>query len=135
MTPEELRAGLDAWIGREGEPSLARDAVNPAMIRHWCDAVGDENPVYTDRKFAAKSDDSGSSGQGVAAGELRIRRGSAGRALRPPPGPMCPHCQSLDWDAIVSAGRGHVFSFVVAHHPPVPPFSYPNAIALIELDE
>jgi uncharacterized OB-fold protein len=28
-----------------------------------------------------------------------------------------------------------VFSFVVAHHPPVPPFSYPNAIALIELDE
>ena len=48
---------------------------------------------------------------------------------------MCPHCQSLDWDTIVSAGRGHVFSFVVAHHPPVPPFSYPNAIALVELDE
>src|SRR6266850_3997718 len=55
MSPEELRAGLDAWIGREGEPSAARDAVNPAMIRHWCDAVGDENPVYTDPDFAAKS--------------------------------------------------------------------------------
>jgi len=25
------------------------------MIRHWCDAVGDGNPVYTDREFAAKS--------------------------------------------------------------------------------
>jgi uncharacterized OB-fold protein/acyl dehydratase len=276
MTPEELRAGLDAWIGREGDASVARDAVNPAMIRHWCDAVGDDNPVYTDREFAAKSVHGGivapptmlqawtmaglrppaptsdrpspigavmrlldaagytsvvatncrqeyrryvregdllsvttriakvsdekqtalgagrfvdeemiyrdaageevarmtfrilkfkppaapagvaapSAGakprrrprpaqshdnaffwRGVAAGELRIQRCASCKALRHPPGPMCPHCQSLDWDTIVSAGRGHVFSFVVAHHPPVPPFSYPNAIVLIELDE
>ncbi len=48
---------------------------------------------------------------------------------------MCPRCQSLDWDTVSASGRGHVYSFVVAHHPPVPPFSYPNAIALIELDE
>ena len=47
----------------------------------------------------------------------------------------CPRCQSLEWDTIVSQGRGHVYSFVIAHHPPVPPFAYPNAIALIELDE
>lgn len=276
MTPDELRARIDAWIGREGEPSVARDAVNPAMIRHWCDAVGDENPVYTDREFAKKSLHGGivapptmlqawtmaglrppapesggpspigevmrlldaagytsvvatncrqeyrrylregdllsvatriarvsdekktalglgrfvdeemiyrdASGEevarmtfrilkfkppaaavaetapapavparrrprpaqshdnaffweGVARGELRIQRCTGCQALRHPPGPMCPHCQSLDWDAVVSAGRGSVFSFVVAHHPPVPPFSYPNAIALIELDE
>jgi len=25
------------------------------MIRHWCDAMGDHNPVYTDPEFAAKS--------------------------------------------------------------------------------
>ena len=25
------------------------------MIRHWCDAVGDTNPVYTDPDAAAKS--------------------------------------------------------------------------------
>src|SRR6266404_4223871 len=55
MTSDELRASLDAWIGRDGAPQAARDAVNPAMIRHWCDAVGDENPVYTDPDFAAKS--------------------------------------------------------------------------------
>jgi uncharacterized OB-fold protein len=245
--------------------------VNPAMIRHWCDAVGDENPVYTDREFAAKSvhgaivapptmlqawtmaglrppapasdgpsplgevmrllDAAGYTSvvatncrqeyrrylregdwlscttriakvseekktalgagrfideemiyrdaagdevarmtfrilkfkppaaapaqspparrrprpaqshdneffwQGVAAGELRIQRCTGCQALRHPPGPMCPHCQSLAWDTILSQGRGHVFSYVVAHHPPVPPFSYPNAIALIELDE
>ena len=272
MTPEELRSGLDAWIGREGAPQAARDAVNPAMIRHWCDAVGDANPVYTDPDFAAKSvhgalvapptmlqawtmaglrppapasdaagpltevmrlldaagytsvvatncrqeykrylregdrlsvttriarvsdekktalgigrfvdeemiyrdaagdevarmtfrllkfkppaasapatakpaarrprpaqsHDNAFFWEGVAAGELRIQRCTQCKALRHPPGPMCPHCQSLEWDTILSAGRGSVFSYVVAHHPPVPPFAYPNAIALIELDE
>src|SRR5262245_11583076 len=55
MTAQELRTRLDAWIGREGAPVAARDVVNAAMIRHWCDAVGDANPVYTDRDFAAKS--------------------------------------------------------------------------------
>jgi hypothetical protein len=73
--------------------------------------------------------------EGVAAGELRIQRCTGCNALRHPPGPMCPHCQSLDWDAITASGRGRVFSFVVAHHPPVPPFTYPNAIALVQLDE
>jgi acyl dehydratase len=34
---------------------VARDAVNTAMIRHWCDAMTDANPVYTDPDFAAKS--------------------------------------------------------------------------------
>jgi hypothetical protein len=279
MMREDLRAALDAWIGREGEPVAARDAVNPAMIRHWCDAVGDRNPVYTDPEFAAKSvhgaivapptmlqawsmaglrppepeaappapfsevmrlldaagytsvvatncrqeyrrylregdlvhvttrvakvsdekttalgvgrfvdeemiyrdgageevarmtfrllkfkpptagvaapvapptpratpparrprpaqsPDNAFFWQGVAAGELRIQRCTACRALRHPPGPMCPRCHSLDWDHLAASGRGHVYSFVVAHHPPVPPFSYPNAIALIELDE
>jgi uncharacterized protein len=278
VTPEELRAGLDAWIGREGEPQVARDVVNPAMIRHWCDAVGDRNPVYTEPEFAAKSvhgaivapptmlqawtmaglrppepaptrpapvsqvmrlldaagytsvvatncrqeyrrylregdllsvttrvakvsdekktalgvgrfvdeemtyrdaageevarmtfrllkfvpptarpgvaapqsapakkearrprpaqsQDNAFFWEGVAAGELRIQRCTGCKQLRHPPGPMCPRCHSLDWDAIVSSGRGHVFSFVIAHHPPVPPFPYPNPIALIELDE
>src|SRR5262245_39139999 len=36
-------------------PSTGRDPVNQPMIRHWCDAVGDRNPVYTDPEFAASS--------------------------------------------------------------------------------
>jgi uncharacterized protein len=270
MTSDELRASLDAWTLREGDPVPARDPVNAAMIRHWCDAVGDGNPVYTDRDFAAKSvhgalvapptmlqawtmrgllppetaaselapfsevmrllDAAGytsvvatncrqeynrylregdllsvttrvakvsdekktalgagrfvdeemiyrdAAGEvvarmtfrllkfvppaarpaaapvrrrprpaqspdnaffwaGVAAGELRIQRCASCQALHHPPGAMCPRCHSLELDWIAASGRGHVYSFVVAHHPPVPPFSYPNAIALIELDE
>jgi len=275
VNTDELRERLDRWIGRESDALVARDPVNAPMIHHWCDAVGDRNPVYTDPAFAARSvhgrivapptmlqawtmpglrprehappgpsplaevlrllDAAGYTSvvatncrqeyrrylrdgdlvqvtarvavvsdekqtalgagrfvdeemtyrdaageevarmtfrilkfkpperraeaagakpavprrrprpaqtrdnaffwEGVAAGELRIQRCSGCKALRHPPGPMCPHCQSLDWDAIKASGRGRVFSFVVAHHPPVPPFAYPNAIALIELDE
>ncbi|MFN2543068.1 MAG: OB-fold domain-containing protein [Actinomycetota bacterium] len=35
-----------------GEPIVARDVVNEAMIRHWCDAIGDGNPIYTDADAA-----------------------------------------------------------------------------------
>jgi hypothetical protein len=38
-------------------------------------------------------------------------------------------------EAIEAAGRGTVHSFVVFHHPPVPPFVYPNVIVLVELAE
>ena len=46
---------LQAFVGRSGTPNIARDPVNEAMIRHWCDAMGDENPVYTDPAFASTS--------------------------------------------------------------------------------
>ncbi|MEY2566858.1 MAG: 3-oxo-4,17-pregnadiene-20-carboxyl-CoA hydratase alpha subunit [Actinomycetota bacterium] len=47
---------LQRFVGQvSGEPMPARDAVNQAMIRHWCDAIGDANPVYTDPAAAATS--------------------------------------------------------------------------------
>ena len=55
MSADPLREQLDACCGRESEPLVARDPVNQPMIRHWCDAVGDRNPCYTDPAFAAKS--------------------------------------------------------------------------------
>src|SRR5215467_8326012 len=47
---------LQRFVGRPASPPhRARDPVNQPMIRHWCDAVGDANPVYTDREAAAAS--------------------------------------------------------------------------------
>ena len=46
---------LRASIGVAGKPFAARDAVNQAMIRHWCDAMEDHNPVYCDADYAAGS--------------------------------------------------------------------------------
>ncbi len=51
--PEELfrypdhSAALAALAGQSsGAPVLSPDAVNLAMIRHWVEAMGDENPAY-----------------------------------------------------------------------------------------
>jgi uncharacterized OB-fold protein/acyl dehydratase len=38
-----------------GEPEHGADPVNQPMIRHWVEAVGDENPVYTQPEAAEKS--------------------------------------------------------------------------------
>lgn len=253
------------------EPTLARDPVNLAMIRHWCDAVDDRNPVYTDPDFARRSLHGGivapptmlqawtmrglrprptqappgpqarlfelldragftsvvatdcsqeyrrylrpgdelsvsmqiesvsseketalgpghfvtqrlvyrdQAGEEVALMRFRMLKfrprarpeaaqpGRAGRRPRPgithdnrffweglrqgrlllqrcagcgklrhPPGPMCPACHSLEHETLEASGRGRVYSWVVVHHPPVPPFEYPNPIALVELEE
>ena len=39
----------------ESSPRPARDPVNLPMIRHWAEAIGDANPVYTDAEAAARS--------------------------------------------------------------------------------
>ena len=46
---------LREYIGKTGPECGTRDDVNQPMIRHWCDAMTDRNPVYTDREFAATS--------------------------------------------------------------------------------
>lgn len=48
-----LAGRLQSFVGRPtGPPYRARDAVNQPMIRHWCDAIGDANPIYTDAEAA-----------------------------------------------------------------------------------
>jgi uncharacterized OB-fold protein/acyl dehydratase len=274
LPPDELQKKLETFAGQQvGQPTKARDAVNQPMIRHWCDAVDDRNPIYTDPEFASRSsfggivapptmlqawtmrglrppekpaepgpqmrlfqllDDAGFTSvvatnctqeyarylvpgdeltvtmeiesvseekhtalgighfitqrmvyrdqnedevavmrfrllkfkpgtgrgaapgkaaasrprpkpgithdnaffwDGVQEGKLLIQRCTGCQQLRHPPGPMCPGCQSLDWDTVEASGRGTVYSFVVMHHPPVPPFDHPNPIGLIALEE
>ena len=55
-TTDSLLVRLREFEGKlAGEPIVARDEVNAAMIRHWCDAIGDRNPIYTDPDAAARS--------------------------------------------------------------------------------
>jgi uncharacterized OB-fold protein/acyl dehydratase len=72
---------------------------------------------------------------GVKRQELLIQRCAGCGKLRHPPRPMCPSCQSLEWTAVTASGRGTVYSFVVIHHPPFPPFDYPHVVAVVELAE
>jgi 3-oxo-4,17-pregnadiene-20-carboxyl-CoA hydratase alpha subunit len=73
--------------------------------------------------------------EGVEADELRIERCVSCGKLRHPPRPMCPYCQSLKRDHVVSTGRGEVYSFVVHHRPEVPGRDHPFAVLLVELEE
>ena len=73
--------------------------------------------------------------EGFAAGELRIQRCTACQQLRVPPGPMCPGCQSMDWDTITASGKGRVHSYTVHHHPPIPPYESPHPVVLVDLAE
>ena len=49
LSREELEAKLKTYVGiSTGPAQVAPDAVNEAMIRHWCEVMGDTNPIYTD---------------------------------------------------------------------------------------
>jgi len=49
---ESVYGELRAMIGEEQEPVVAVDEVCGQMIRHWCEAMEDANPMYTDEEYA-----------------------------------------------------------------------------------
>jgi len=51
----EFYEELKADVGREGPRLVAVDEVCKPMIRHWCEAMQDGNPLYTDEEYARKS--------------------------------------------------------------------------------
>jgi uncharacterized OB-fold protein/acyl dehydratase len=56
LSREELEARLRSFVGMETGPArLAPDPVNEPMIRHWCEVMGDANPIYTDAERAART--------------------------------------------------------------------------------
>ena len=46
---------LKAMMKREPFEEVATDKVCKQMIRHWCEAMEDANPMYTDEEYAGKS--------------------------------------------------------------------------------
>lgn len=73
--------------------------------------------------------------EGIDRGELLVQKCDSCNELRHPPVPMCPTCHSLEWTGAPMSGRGSVFSYVVLHHPVVPPFEPGYIVALVELEE
>ncbi|WP_419825766.1 Zn-ribbon domain-containing OB-fold protein [Sphingomonas sp.] len=73
--------------------------------------------------------------EGLTRGLILIQRcGGCGR-LRHPPQPICSHCRSFEWDTVEASGRGSIYTFAVHHAPPLPGFSIPFVIVLVELEE
>jgi uncharacterized OB-fold protein len=71
---------------------------------------------------------------GTQAGELRLQRCDACANVYFPPRPFCPSCASRKVSIFRASGKGKLYSYVI-HHRPVPGFTPPYAIAVVELDE
>jgi uncharacterized OB-fold protein len=81
------------------------------------------------------TDDSAVFWDAAAEHRLVAQRCAGCGALRHPPRPMCPQCQSLDFGVAELSGRGTLYSYAVLHHPQHPAFDYPVLAALVDLDE
>jgi uncharacterized OB-fold protein len=72
--------------------------------------------------------------EGVANGSVLIQECTSCGALRHPPSPMCPACQSLEWTTVEAAGSAVLHSYTICHHPLPPWESGPYAVVLIDVD-
>ena len=68
-------------------------------------------------------------------GQLMIARCAACLRYHHPPGPICPHCLSLEVAPEPVSGKGIVASFTVNHQPWLPGMRVPFTIGLVELAE
>ena len=70
---------------------------------------------------------------GVDQGKLLFQRCSGCGRVRQPLGPMCPECQSLEWEPQEAAGRGVIRAWIVSKHP-TRPDANPRIVILVELE-
>jgi len=70
----------------------------------------------------------------VAHGHLVFQRCAACGVVRHPPAPLCGECHSVEWDTQESSGHGHVYTWIVSHHP-TKPDAEPRVVVLVELDD
>ena len=55
LADPKLLEQIEAFVGREYGRVYAWDQVNAPMIRHWCEIMGVDNPLYTDPAFAREA--------------------------------------------------------------------------------
>ena len=71
---------------------------------------------------------------GTRAGEIRLQRCDACAHTYFPPRPFCPACGGRKVSVFKASGRAWLYSYVI-HHRPVPGFTPPYAIAVVQLEE
>ena len=71
---------------------------------------------------------------GTRIGEIRLQRCDACAKTYFPPRPFCPACGDRKVSVFKASGRASLYSYVI-HHRPVPGFTPPYAIAVVQLAE
>lgn len=72
--------------------------------------------------------------EGTRAGQLRLQRCDACDHAYFPPRPFCPKCASRKVSWFNASGQAHLYSYVI-HHRPMPGFTPPYSIAVVQLAE
>jgi hypothetical protein len=72
---------------------------------------------------------------GCLAGELRLQRCCACKAVYFPPRPFCPACASRHVEVFAASGRGILWSCVINHRPRRDMGPDPHSIAVVALEE
>lgn len=72
--------------------------------------------------------------EGTRAGELRLQKCAACSHVYFPPRPFCPQCAAREVQVFRATGRATLYSYVI-HHRPVPGFTPPYSIAVVQLEE
>ena len=75
---------IQALYGKESPPIVGVDAVSKEMIRHWCEAMEDDNPLYQDEKYAKKT-----KYKGIISPPMMVQAWSFG--------PLWPDGQEMEW--------------------------------------
>jgi uncharacterized OB-fold protein len=96
-----------SWEDEMAEPARARPKPTPETRHFW---------------------------EGTRAGELRLQRCDACAHVYFPPRPFCPACGGRKVSVFKASGNGKLYSYVI-HHRPVPGFTPPYSIAVVELEE
>jgi uncharacterized OB-fold protein len=88
----------------------------------------------TDRALPAITPETAHFWEGTRAGELRLQKCAACSHVYFPPRPFCPQCASANVGILRASGRATLHSYVI-HHRPVPGFTPPYSIAVVQLEE
>jgi len=96
-----------SWENDMAEPARARPKPTPETRHFW---------------------------EGTRLNELRLQRCDACAHVYFPPRPFCSACGGRKVSVFKASGRGKLYSYVI-HHRPVPGFTPPYSIAVVELEE
>lgn len=73
--------------------------------------------------------------KGGAEGELRFLCCDECQSYVHPPAPLCPDCHSRALSPRAVSGRATLHTYTINHHPWIPGFDPPYAVAIVELPE
>lgn len=87
------------------------------------------------RKLPALNADNRAFWQGGEHDELLIHRCHGCERFFHPPGPICPHCASLEVEPHAVSGKGKVLSYTLNYQPWIAELEVPYVVAIVELAE